>query len=80
MGIQGNYLYRVMPDLAERGQVYKDGRGWHARRDAAEDAVAADDPAAASVSNEVEPPSASKSGETSTAEETASVDNAVECT
>ena len=29
MGIQQNYLYRVMPDLAEKGQVTKSGRGWH---------------------------------------------------
>jgi transposase len=79
MGIQQNYLYRVMPDLAERGQVYKDGRGWHARRDAEEDAVAADDLAGANVASaEAEPPSASTSGETSTAEEAASTDDAVE--
>ena len=31
MGIQQNYLYRVMPDLAEKGQVTKSGRGWHLR-------------------------------------------------
>jgi CRP-like cAMP-binding protein len=29
MGIKQNYLYRVMPDLAEQGQVSKSGRGWH---------------------------------------------------
>ena len=33
MGIQQNYLYRVMPDLAEKGQVTKSGRGWHLRDD-----------------------------------------------
>jgi hypothetical protein len=32
MGIQQNYLYRVMPDLAEKGQVTKSGRGWHLRQ------------------------------------------------
>jgi sugar-specific transcriptional regulator TrmB len=31
MGIKQNYLYRVMPSLAEDGQVTKSGRGWHAR-------------------------------------------------
>jgi hypothetical protein len=30
MGIKKNYLYRVMPSLAETGQVRKEGRGWHA--------------------------------------------------
>jgi CRP-like cAMP-binding protein len=34
MGIQQNYLYRVMPDLAEKGQVTKSGRGWHLRQNA----------------------------------------------
>ena len=31
MGIKQNYLYRVMPGLAEDGKVTKSGRGWHAR-------------------------------------------------
>jgi hypothetical protein len=31
MGIKQNYLYRVMPGLAEEGKVAKSGRGWHAR-------------------------------------------------
>jgi sugar-specific transcriptional regulator TrmB len=31
MGIKQNYLYRVMPTLAEQGQVVKSGRGWHSR-------------------------------------------------
>jgi hypothetical protein len=31
MGIQQNYLYRVMPGLAEEGKVTKSGRGWHLR-------------------------------------------------
>jgi hypothetical protein len=31
MGIKQNYLYRVMPTLAEQGQVTKSGRGWHLR-------------------------------------------------
>jgi hypothetical protein len=31
MGIQQNYLYRVMPNLAEQGKVIKSGRGWHPR-------------------------------------------------
>ena len=30
MSIKQNYLYRVMPTLAEEGQVVKSGRGWHA--------------------------------------------------
>jgi hypothetical protein len=28
MGIKQNYLYRVLPGLAEDGLVVKDGRGW----------------------------------------------------
>ena len=31
MGIKQNYLYRVMPGLAEEGKVTKSGRGWHAK-------------------------------------------------
>jgi hypothetical protein len=31
MSIKQNYLYRVMPTLAEQGQVVKSGRGWHVR-------------------------------------------------
>ena len=31
MGIKQNYLYRVMPGLAEEGKVAKSGRGWHLR-------------------------------------------------
>jgi hypothetical protein len=31
MGIQQNYLYRVLPGLAEEGKVVKSGRGWHIR-------------------------------------------------
>jgi hypothetical protein len=31
MGIKQNYLYRVMPTLAEQGEVVKSGRGWHSR-------------------------------------------------
>jgi hypothetical protein len=30
MGIKQNYLYRVMPGLADEGKVTKSGRGWHA--------------------------------------------------
>jgi len=29
MGIKQNYLYRVLPGLAEDGLVAKNGRGWH---------------------------------------------------
>ena len=28
MGLRQNYLYRVLPGLAESGLVVKDGRGW----------------------------------------------------
>jgi hypothetical protein len=35
MEIKQNYLYRVMPTLAEEGQVVKSGRGWHMRDAAA---------------------------------------------
>ena len=28
MGIKQNYLYRVLPGLAQEGLVIKDGRGW----------------------------------------------------
>jgi hypothetical protein len=31
MGIKQNYLYRVMPGLAEEGKITKSGRGWHVR-------------------------------------------------
>jgi hypothetical protein len=34
MGIAQNYLYRVMPSLAEEGKVTKSGRGWHLREGA----------------------------------------------
>jgi hypothetical protein len=34
MGIQQNYLYRVLPTLAEEGKVVKSGRGWHLREGA----------------------------------------------
>jgi hypothetical protein len=30
-GIKQNYLYRVMPGLADDGKVRKSGRGWHAK-------------------------------------------------
>lgn len=29
MGIKQNYLYRVLPSLAQDGLVKKQGRGWH---------------------------------------------------
>jgi hypothetical protein len=29
MRIEPNYLYRVMPRLAEEGQVRREGQGWH---------------------------------------------------
>ncbi len=29
MGIKPNYLYRVLPQLADEGQVRRDGKGWH---------------------------------------------------
>ena len=31
MGIQQNYLYRVLPSLQKDGLVRKAGRGWHPR-------------------------------------------------
>ena len=31
MGIKQNYLYRVLPGLAEDGLIKKDGRGWHSK-------------------------------------------------
>jgi hypothetical protein len=31
MGIQQNYLYRVLPSLEQDGKVAKQGRGWHAK-------------------------------------------------
>src|SRR3954462_7951465 len=30
MGIQQNYLYRVLPALQKDGLIRKEGRGWHA--------------------------------------------------
>ena len=32
MKIEPNYLYRVMPRLAEDGQVRREGQGWHPAR------------------------------------------------
>lgn len=32
MGIKQNYLYRVLPGLAQDGLVTKDGRGWHPKQ------------------------------------------------
>jgi hypothetical protein len=32
MGIKQNYLYRVMPTLADEGRVTKSGKGWHVRQ------------------------------------------------
>ena len=29
MGIEPNYLYRVMPKLVSDGQVKRDGQGWN---------------------------------------------------
>jgi len=29
MGIKQNYLYRILPGLAQEGKVRKEGRGWH---------------------------------------------------
>jgi CRP-like cAMP-binding protein len=43
MGIKQNYLYRVMPGLADQGLVVKSGRGWHTRDS---EAAAAPEPAA----------------------------------
>jgi hypothetical protein len=34
MGIKQNYLYRVLPGLADDGLVKKDGRGWHPKETA----------------------------------------------
>jgi hypothetical protein len=31
LGMKQNYLYRVMPQLADDGKVVKSGRGWHPR-------------------------------------------------
>jgi hypothetical protein len=31
MGINQNYLYRVLPGLQKEGRMRKDGRGWHAK-------------------------------------------------
>lgn len=35
MGIQQNYLYRVLPRLEQEGKVEKQGRGWHPKQAAA---------------------------------------------
>jgi hypothetical protein len=34
IGIQQNYLYRVLPSLQKDGQVRKEGRGWHPTKSA----------------------------------------------
>ena len=33
MGIEPNYLYRVMPKLVSDGQVRREGQGWHPASD-----------------------------------------------
>jgi hypothetical protein len=33
MGIQANYLYRVMPALQAEGKIRKEGKGWHPAAD-----------------------------------------------
>jgi len=33
MGIQANYLYRVMPTLSQEGKVRKEGKGWYPAAD-----------------------------------------------
>jgi len=29
MGIDGTYLYKVLPPLEQAGKIRKEGRGWH---------------------------------------------------
>ena len=29
LGIKPNYLYRVLPQLADEGKIRRDGKGWH---------------------------------------------------
>jgi CRP-like cAMP-binding protein len=44
MGIKQNYLYRLLPSLADDGLVSKQGRGWYAKADgssSADDAAVA---------------------------------------
>ena len=48
MDIKQNYLYRVMPSLAEEGLVHKSGRGWHVRKGADDATTDADDGAQSS--------------------------------
>lgn len=31
MGIEPNYLYRVLPSLVKEGKVRREGQGWHAK-------------------------------------------------
>ena len=35
LGIEPNYLYRVMPKLVDDGQVSREGQGWHPAKAAA---------------------------------------------
>jgi hypothetical protein len=46
MGIKQNYLYRVLPSLADDGLVVKDGRGWRPS-DAASHSTTSQSPSAA---------------------------------
>jgi DNA-binding IclR family transcriptional regulator len=32
MGINANYLYRLLPPLEQQGKIHKDGRGWHPKK------------------------------------------------
>jgi hypothetical protein len=44
MGIQQNYLYRVLPNLQKEGLIRKEGRGWHPMEAAAQARPEEDEP------------------------------------
>lgn len=67
MDIEQNYLYRVMPKLAEQGRVQKMGRGWYIRDDSA-DIEAPTQPEVPAVSDDDEPTSVSDDDEPTSAD------------
>jgi transposase-like protein len=77
MGIQQNYLYRVMPDLAERRLVDKSGRGWHAREEPGDTATGDQGETTSVASEEAEPAVVSASGAVEGSENAASDSDAV---
>ena len=65
--IQQNYLYRVMPGLAEQGKVRKSGRGWYIHDDA-DDSEAPTQPEVTAVDDDDERTSVNDDDEATSAD------------